>query len=393
MYNKTTGPHFIKYGSTVYHRNQVDESHFNYIEQDITSRVIIELYLCHDEIIIDCIEGVGMLVVSETADAVSDEFIIHRLCRLNANLYYNVISMTEKCKIRIYYPIKSHIERYPIKNKFETIHIQSTFNIQEIYSYYYNVKGPGYIFDGEAHDYFELIYVDNGILTNDIDQHVFEVHEYELIILGPNQFHKQAVINQKPCSYLSIMFHLELANYPTLLNKVFKVNRGMLDTINKFVDASDSKGSYREDRMISYLKILIIELLEEDRHKDFIKPTSPINQKFENEMINEILTYIDNHIFDSLFLEDICEHFSISRSSLQNLFKDNLNIAPKQYINKVKLNKSQILIKESKHTISEIASILGFNSIHYFSRKFTQHFKITPSDYAKSIYKDGKTLK
>lgn len=393
MYNKTTGPHFIKYGSVIANKDLVDNSLYHCDEQIISNRIIYSVFKCNEELIIDCVEGVGMICVTDNLENKPQEFIIHRLCKLKAGLYYNIIPMTNHCKIASYCKRKSHISTYDLKDPFDTIHIQSTFKIDEIYSYYYNVKGPGYYFEGEQHDFFELIYVDNGILTNEVEEDVYDVHEYELIILGPNQFHKQAVLNQKPCSYLSIMFHLDFSNQLMLLNRKFKANREMLDIINKFVGSSDTSNAYRQDRMLSYLKLLVIELLEEDDSKEFIKPTSPINQMFENEMINEILTYIDKNIFDTLYLEDICEHFSISRSSLQNLFKDNLKIAPKQYINKVKLNKSQILIKESKHTISEIASILGFNSIHYFSRKFTQHFKITPSDYAKSIYKDGKALK
>ena len=85
-------------------------------------------------------------------------------------------------------------------------------------------------------------------------------------------------------------------------------------------------------------------------------------------------------------IEEICHKFSISRSSLQTLFKNNLNMAPKQYISDLKLNKSKLLIKESVYTISEISSKLGFTSIHYFSRKFKQQYGITPTDYAKTIY-------
>ena len=50
------------------------------------------------------------------------------------------------------------------------------------------------------------------------------------------------------------------------------------------------------------------------------------------------------------------------------------------------IDKGKLLIKESTHTISEISAMLGFTSVHYFSRKFKQEYGITPSDYAKSIY-------
>ena len=59
----------------------------------------------------------------------------------------------------------------------------------------------------------------------------------------------------------------------------------------------------------------------------------------------------------------------------------------KKYINDLKLAKSKLLIKENKYTISEIAFMLGFSSIHYFSRSFTQHFEISPSEYAQTVFK------
>ena len=77
----------------------------------------------------------------------------------------------------------------------------------------------------------------------------------------------------------------------------------------------------------------------------------------------------------------------MSRSSLQILFKENMDISPKKYINEMKLEKSRQMSCENKYTISEIALMLGFNSIHYFSRAFTQKYNMAPSEYSKSLYK------
>ena len=66
-------------------------------------------------------------------------------------------------------------------------------------------------------------------------------------------------------------------------------------------------------------------------------------------------------------IAEICQKFSMSRSSLQILFKENMDMPPKKYINELKLEKSRQMICENKYTISEIALMLGFNSIHYFS--------------------------
>ena len=45
------------------------------------------------------------------------------------------------------------------------------------------------------------------------------------------------------------------------------------------------------------------------------------------------------------------------------------------------------MIYEGRYTISEIALMMGFNSIHYFSRAFTQRYGIAPSEYSKTLFR------
>lgn len=387
MFNKTTGPNFAHYGSIIKNASNIPQCYSSIVTSTISDRVINYLYYSTDEIIVYASNGSGMLIVNDNLDNEVKEFAMHRVCKLRSGIFFNIIPMTKNCDVTICYKKNTILKKFTLNTEIRASHIISSFKIDEIYSYYYNVKGPGYIFEGEQHNSFELVYVDNGSLLNGVNDEIFQLNEYEIMIIGPNQFHHQKVID-KPTSYLTILFNMEISDYNNLLNRKFKIDRSTLDIINRFVAVSETKDQYSKDLMISYLKILIIDLFRQDNESEVVKPTSPINQKFENEMLNEILYYINENIYEALYLEDICEHYSLSRSSLQNLFKDNLNIAPKQYINKIKLQKSKMLIKESKYTISMIASMLGFNSVHYFSRKFSQYYKIPPSDFAKSIYKE-----
>ena len=40
---------------------------------------------------------------------------------------------------------------------------------------------------------------------------------------------------------------------------------------------------------------------------------------------------------------------------------------------------AEILLKQNKYTISEIAYMCGFNDSNYFSYKFKEHYGISPS--------------
>ena len=305
MFNKTTGPQFNRYGHTIRDIELVNRDQYNVSKSIAFKRELNSLYYSDTEIIVYCSEGVGTLCVTKDILDDIEQFDIHRVCVIKPGVYFNVIPMTESCAIEYYYNNQTRINSLNLSAPFVSEHIVRTFHIDEIYSYYYNVKSNGYYFEGEKHNFFELIYVDNGSLVNVIENKELTVDEYEIVIFGPEQFHSQSVNNGKPCSYLSIMFHMDIDDYTNLINRKFKVTRDMLDVINHFVAISESKMYLNSDLMIAYLKILIIEIFQIEYKKDFIKPTSPINQKFENEMLNEIVNYIQANIFEPLHLEDI----------------------------------------------------------------------------------------
>lgn len=110
-----------------------------------------------------------------------------------------------------------------------------------------------------------------------------------------------------------------------------------------------------------------------------------VRQNYQDEMLNQILSYISETITEPITVAEICQKFSLQIIPADT-FKENLEQTPKKYISELKLDKSCQLIRENKYTISEIALMLGFNSIQYFSKAFTQKYNIAPSEYAKQIF-------
>ena len=139
--------------------------------------------------------------------------------------------------------------------------------------------------------------------------------------------------------------------------------------------------------LIVSLNDLLLKLLQSTaQHKTQDKINIPITQHFQTTFLEEIVTYIHENIYRPLTVEAISQEFSISRTYLQRIFNENLHTTPKAYINDIKLARSKILIKKGQHSFSEIADMLGYSSIHYFSRIFSAKFGVTPSEYAKKIY-------
>ncbi len=390
MFNKTTSYLFQKYGEILgeFHhlRNDLQP---NQIELKVKSKKVNNLYIYNENVTICKTDGIAMIVVSLDPNKESyEKFVIHRTITIKAGVAFNFISITNSSKIELTTSKNATREIVPTYNK-KTIHYEKivpSITIKEIYAYYYQVSNANYSFPGESHDMWELTFIDNGALHTTVDDQDFNLKNFDIILYAPNQYHTQNTIDNKSCSYLTIMFDMECAHSELISNRVFHASRDVHTIINNLVKTSNTEIYYDTELMVCYLKELIIKLFQFDFTQNTNIASTPMQQKFENELLNEVIIYINDNIYTTLTIEEICHHFSISRSSLQTLFKNNLNTAPKQYISDIKLNKSKLLIKESVYTISEISNKLGFASIHYFSRKFKQQFGITPTDYAKKIY-------
>ena len=281
------------------------------------------------------------------------------------------------------------------------LHVPYYFNrilpniqIREILGYYYNVRNAGYEFKGEKHDYYELTFVDRGTLETTIEDTSYVINEKELMIYGPGQFHTQHISEGQSCSYITIVFSMVNitpeaydAENELLLNKVFAYDKKIYTLLKDFVQESSVQIPYLNSLMTCLLQEIMIRLLRSEflsRKEE--KPISLTRQHYQDELLERILTYIDECICEPLTIAEICQKFSISRSSLQLLFKENLDQTPKKYISDLKLEKSCQLIREQKYSISEISLLLGFNSIHYFSRAFTHKYSMAPSEYSKQMF-------
>ncbi|MBA4386410.1 MAG: hypothetical protein C0404_00410 [Verrucomicrobia bacterium] len=71
----------------------------------------------------------------------------------------------------------------------------------------------------------------------------------------------------------------------------------------------------------------------------------------------------------------------LSPSHFRHLFRKHFGLAPREYIRRARLRLARELMVNTAMTISEIASHVGFETIHSFSRAFREVEGIAPSEY------------
>lgn len=380
MFIKTSNPAFKDFGDIVY-----DDMDFNLSHKiNLNNKSIDNLKLVtNDYTFIKVTKGVVMILVSFDSNNIKS-FIINRSLHIKKGIYFNLISISDEASVEVL--TNTEFKSIKLDNPFNYSNISSSLDISEIYTKFYQEKGSNYNFSGEKHSYWELTYVDKGELLTTIDGVSYHLKQGDLIFYAPMQFHTQSTFEKISSSYLTINFKMNFNHADLLCNKIFSLKRDSYFIVTKLIEELSNDNLYSNDLSLCYLKQLIIQMLRLDNSHFHSKPTTHMQQTYENELLNDILLYIDNNIYEKISVSTLCDHFCISTSMLHSLFRKNMNNTAKNYINELKLSKSKELIRNSTHTLSEISEMLGFSSIHYFSKKFKSYFNISPTEYSKSIY-------
>lgn len=380
MFIKTSNPAFKDFGDIIYDDMDFSSSH----KINLNNKFIDNLKLVtNDYTFIKVTKGVVMILVSFDSNNIKS-FIINRSLHIKKGIYFNLISISDEASVEVL--TNTEFKSIKLDNPFNYSNISSSLYISEIYTKFYQEKGTNYNFSGEKHSYWELTYVDKGELLTTIDGVSYHLKQGDLIFYAPMQFHTQSTFEKISSSYLTINFKMNFNHADLLCNKIFSLKRDSYFIVTKLIEELSNDNLYSNDLSLCYLKQLIIQMLRLDNSHFHSKPTTHMQQTYENELLNDILLYIDDNIYEKISVSTLCEHFCISTSMLHSLFRKNMNNTAKNYINELKLSKSKELIRNSTHTLSEISEMLGFSSIHYFSKKFKSYFNISPTEYSKSIY-------
>lgn len=91
--------------------------------------------------------------------------------------------------------------------------------------------------------------------------------------------------------------------------------------------------------------------------------------------------YIDNHFKENLNLDQLARLAHLNKYYLAHAFRREFGVSPINYLISRRIDESRFLLRETDHTLSLIAQILGFSSLSYFSQCFRRVEGVSPLEY------------
>ena len=100
--------------------------------------------------------------------------------------------------------------------------------------------------------------------------------------------------------------------------------------------------------------------------------------------VYECIQYINAHINEYIYVQDVADHIHRSRVYTIAKFKKELGFSIGQYITHAKLQEAKSLLLFTEKSLAEISSYLAFSSQAYFQNVFKKQYGITPTEYRKA---------
>lgn len=284
--------------------------------------------------------------------------------------------------------------------KYEGTRLKDDIVITEIVSVHYYEFAKDYAFSGEQHNWWEIVYVDKGELTAVRESEKIKLVQGDILFHKPNEWHSIIADGKNASSAVVISFKCNspaMNNFNDMLFFTGTKHRNLLSGIidecreafdTPLGDLETHKLHRRKNSKLGceqLMKIYLCELLITLLRKESSPKISIIKRNLDDGLFSEIILYMEKSIGKKLSLNDIAHYAGISKTALKQLFREQAGCGACEYFIRMKIDIAKTMIRERSYNFTQISEILGYESIHYFSRQFKKHVNMSPSEYAASI--------
>lgn len=101
---------------------------------------------------------------------------------------------------------------------------------------------------------------------------------------------------------------------------------------------------------------------------------------YKNQLVERVIKFVTSNLDDSAMnVGTISTALGIGRNKLQKEIREATSLSPVEFLRSIRLNEARRLLRETPKQVSEVAYMVGFNNLSYFSRAYKQEFAELPS--------------
>lgn len=296
------------------------------------------------------------------------------------------------------------------------ITLNDEIHIEQLFTVHYFEYMSNFHFPGESHDFWEFLCVDKGEVEVWGDKRRYTLQKDDIIFHKPNEFHGLKANGTVAPNLMVLSFSCSSPSMEYFRERVLHINEEERSLLGRMLQEAgacfsgpmnDPYQNHMErkkkadipfgcEQLIRlYLEQFLILLQRRCLRQGSLQsgvseaakhPAGKLTKKkADKELYERIVSYMKSNIHTSLSIEQICHDNMVGRSQLQKLFHEQNHCGIINYFSIMKIEAAKQYIRNDQLNFTQIADVLGYSTVHYFSRQFKQITGMTPSEYASSI--------
>ncbi|MBQ7820834.1 MAG: helix-turn-helix transcriptional regulator [Clostridia bacterium] len=267
--------------------------------------------------------------------------------------------------------------------------IPKSINVSGLYTAFKVQFEANYTFDGETHNFWELVIVLDGDIGVCAGNKILSLTKGDAFLHEPMEFHRIWSEHQTCPTVIIITFSAEMM--PELNKRVFTLPEEELKSIeslhgtledaydyNHFiVNGIKENCSIKAELFVKKFEIFLLQAIYKYQKKTY---ESEINRTKSALSYTSIVRFLESNIGLNLSIDEIAAGCNMSRSNLKKTFAKYAGLGIMKYFMMLKMRQAENYL-QSGLTVGDIATRLGFCDQNYFSTVFKKHCGSTPSEY------------
>ena len=236
-----------------------------------------------------------------------------------------------------------------------------------------------------SHSYYEILYIISGKLSHNFNGNEQILTEGDCILLTPNDTHSlrsDGFSVHRDILISKELFESEIALLIQSPNGIEpfldQINSSIHFSLNELIELENFAQKFNSTTLILHKKAVALSLL-------FQVLTKMVYQKDTATQHQSIVDIILDKLNTLAGLQGgipyLVKHLKYSESYLRHKFKKQIGIPLSIYIKDLRLNYIVYYLKNTNYSLSQIANMVGIESLPYLNKIFKEKYDIPPITY------------
>ncbi len=278
--------------------------------------------------------------------------------------------------------------------KYIRVPLTNLIRIKSVVSCFTQDAGADYEAAPEKHNFWELVYLRRGNMRYLGGETRGNMSTGDIILHAPKVLHALGGDGKVPFSFFIVSFYCDSPAMQALSGRPMRVPphlAHLLDDIIKerndsFLGEKVHPLVAREDAPLGslqmlglYLEQLLIGILRENEKYESTGLFAT-REKFERQLAADIRAYLEEHLYDDVDMQMLCDRFHYGKSRLSEVFRKVYGDSVMHWYLARKIEVAQRAILQGEN-VAEVSARFQFDSPQYFSRIFKRYTGVCPRDF------------